>query len=69
MLSLYLGPLSQGILIIHLIMVFGLREIDPAHPENDEASGRVTTTNLVDNWNELVQNPNSNTDNEVIQRV
>ena len=45
-------------------MVFGLREIDPAHPENDEASGSVTTTNLVDNWKNI-QNPNSKTETEV----
>ena len=49
-------------------MVFGLREIDPAHPENDEASGRVITTNLVDNWNKIVQNPNSKTETKVAQK-
>ena len=43
-------------------MVFGLRELEPTHPENDEVSDSVTTTNLVDNWRNI---PNQNSKIEI----
>ena len=31
-------------------MVFGLRNMEPAHHENDELCDGATTTNLADEW-------------------
>ena len=50
MLSLYLrAPKLGGILIIHLIMVFGLKDEELAlQNENDDRNDRASLTNLVD---------------------
>ena len=47
-------------------MVFGLRNMEPAHHENDEFCDGATTTSLADEW---MDNPNQNSNIEQEVRI